>query len=600
MASSNDFNSLLSQLQELEKSKDYLNFGKTKNIDFDPKISGKWISNDTLSTEEKTFIDLYSNLQLSFVEYCLFNSDTKEDVQPMIEKFPGLLFKKSQTDVLAEAVEFIRTQSSNNNNSVKEDDLILVYLMRMIDARSLAYRLCFIELSPPPDRLNKELKACLADRQGKDYLYDIKSNNETDKNLPITDRHKFFIGCCTFAVALYEGNRDYLKDNDGDNKYICLLAKYVRILLTKENFAKNESILHCIRGVLALLTNCVPTASWLTIMNDALANENNEDAQAKNPFNINLFSLIINKLLASASLQIKAKESGSNKEILLLDTALVFLNKWSDTQADLSDEVDENNNSSPFDKPNQLLRCFCSHEEFQQTVKIIIPYVDVKYDRLRLMAVSILSLTMDAQDFEDLNKRQPNITKDLIKLIFEFINQAEKRPNHKYKGISFELLLRYLLRFLLQDSVKEETLPYVSKIVDYAQKHHLYALKILRKISINPKLRDNLLKNVQLEQFLKTGANDLYSVNPKMYKIVEDIRRNLVPPKPTKPLGRWYHLFCYSLYFSYFSFVQQQLMMISVKHLFHIAMKTRKCVVQLRRNLKKLNFLQKYGLINII
>jgi len=542
MTTNNDFNSRLSQLQIFEKSQDYSNIITTLNQYFDSdanNIIKKWTSNkDTLSNDEKKYIDLYSNIQLSFVKYCFFNSNTIADVEILIDKFRVRLFQKTQIDTLADAVTFIREQQSNSN----ENDLILIYIMRMIDARSLAYRLYFKNLSPPPANLNDELKDCLLHHHAKDYLYDVKSTNEINENMSITYRHKFFIGCCTFAIALYENNKDMLTDDKRNNKYICLLAKYIRIMLNKTNVEQNESILYCIRGILALLTNCVPIEYWLTIMNEALADENNEDAQKKNPFNLDLFSSIVNNLLASKTLQKKTERSGSNDETLLLDTALVFLVKWSDTQTDFNDDDgDKNNNnySSPFDEPNQLLHCFCSHEQFQGMAQIIIPYIDAKYDRLRLMALSILSTIMNNQDFEKLKNRKPHMDEDLVKLIFDFINQAVNQSNKKYKGISFDTLLRYLHRFLVQDFIKQATLPYISQIVDYAKNHSLYALKILRKISTSSKIKNDLLANAKLEQFLKNDADILYGVNERMYKIIKDIRQNLAPPpKRTEPLRK--------------------------------------------------------------
>jgi hypothetical protein len=543
MTSNTNFNSRLSQLEKFDNSKDYLMIVNTLTPDFDSgtnDIIEKWISNNTLSNDEKKYIDLYSNIQLSFVKHCFFNSNTIADVQTIIDKFRMRLFQVTQTATLAGAVEFIREQQPSSNNGANENDLILVYIMRMIDARSLAYRLYFQNLKPPPKKLDDELKPCLFDRHGKKYLYDVKSTDEINKNTLITYRHKFFIGCCTFAVALYEENKDMLTDNERNNKYICLLAKYIRIMLNKKDFAKNESILYCIRGIFALLTNCVPNEYWLKIINQALKNPTDDDAQQKNPFNLDLFSLIINQLLASNILQKKTEESSSNEETLLVDAVLVFLYKWSDTQTDDDDEEDNNNNSSPCDEPNELLHCFRSNKQFEHIAEIIIPYTDAKYDRIRLMALSILSNIMNQQDFENLKNRKPNMAKDLLKVIFDFINQAVKQEKHKYKGITFDTLLRCLLRsrFLVQDSVKQEVLPYVSQLVGYAKDRNVYALKILRKISTNPDLQEDLLKNVHLKQFIETDAN-IYEVNPRLYKIVKQLRQNLSPfPIPTERLRK--------------------------------------------------------------
>lgn len=537
MASNNDFNSQLSELEKLEKSNDFSNIINTLNNNFDSKtndIIKKWISNEILSTEEKKYLNLYSNIQLSFVKYCILNSNVQANVETLIEKFPSRLFQTKQTNTLADAVKFIRDQLDNNN-----DDLILVYIIRMIDARSLAYRFCFKNLSSPPKTLNDELKICLLDDYAKKILHDIKSIDRTHQIISINNHHKFFIGCCTFAFALYEDNKDKLND-DRYYKYICLCAKYIRVILNQTNFEQNQSSLYCIRGILAILTNCVPLENWLKIMNDAFRNENDQEAQAKNPFNLDLFSSIVNKLLASKSLQKKTEQSGLNDETLVLDTALVFLVKWSDTQRNLNDDdVQNENNLSPLEEPNQLLRYFCSHEQFVHATKILIPYTDAKYDRIRLMALSLLSTVMNYEDFQKLEEQKPHIAKDLVKLIFDFLNQAEKQPNYKYKGISFDMLLHYLLRFLVQDFIKEKTIPYISQIVIYAEHNHLDALKILRKISTNPELTDDLLKNKDLKEFLETNADIKYGANEKMYKVVKDIRQNLAPlPKETKPLRK--------------------------------------------------------------
>jgi hypothetical protein len=181
-------------------------------------------------------------------------------------------------------------------------------------------------------------------------------------------------------------------------------------------------------------------------------------------------------------------------------------------------------------------------KQFDRTIEIIIPYIDAKYDRLRLMALSILSNIMNNEDFKALKNQKPHMAKDLIKLLFDFIHQATQQPDHKYKGISFDMLLCYLLRFLVQDFVKKETLPYVSQIVNYAKHPHLYdhsdLLKVLRKISTNPDLKNDLLKNDDLKQFLETDASDIYSANEKLYKIIKNIRQNLEPPPKTTELLR--------------------------------------------------------------
>ncbi|CAF4823751.1 unnamed protein product, partial [Rotaria sp. Silwood2] len=342
MAGNNDFDSLLLQLQELDKSKDYLTIGNTLDRRFDSKINDiirKWISNNRLSNEEKTFIDLYSSLQLYFVEYCFFDSQSITNNEDIIELFRTCLFRAKQIDDLKQAVIFIRDEQPSKETASEEDEMI-IYLMRMLDARSLAYRLCFKDLKPPPRNLNNELNLCLIHLHAKNYLYNMKSNTNTNKNMHVSYRHRFFIGCCTFAVALFDENKRCLK-NDDNKKYICLLAKYVRIVLSTKNFEQNKSFLYCLRGILALLTNCVPTENWIQIINRALANPNDDDAQEANPFNTELFSLIIVRLLGSNTLRNKAIRSDSNDSTSLVDVALIFLNKWYATSIELNDDDDD-------------------------------------------------------------------------------------------------------------------------------------------------------------------------------------------------------------------------------------------------------------------
>ncbi|CAF4645813.1 unnamed protein product [Rotaria sp. Silwood1] len=567
MAYNNDFNSLLSQLQELEKSKDYLTIGRTLDRRFDSKINDiikKWISNDRLSDEEKKFIDLYSNLQLYFVEYCVFDSQLIINNEDIIELFRTCLFRTKQIEDLKQAVIFVRDEQPSNDNTTEEDEM-LIYLMRMLDARSLAYRLCFRDLNPPPKNLNNELNLCLTHFHAKNYLYNMNSNNNTNKNMHVSYRHRFFIGCCTFAVASFDENRGYLK-NDDNKKYICLLAKYIRIVLSQKNFERNKSFLYCLRGILALLTNCVPTENWIHIINRALANTNDDDAQQANPFNIDLFSLIIIRLLGSNILRDTAIRSDSNDITSLVDVALIFLNKWYATSIDLNDNDDDddnenNNTSSSLDEPNQVLRLLrssvvkdgkltpivdenlktskkknSSRDQQLNTSQIIIPYIDAKYDRLRFMAMSTLSCTMDFHDFSVLQKKKLNMAQDIVKIIFDFIDQAVAQENLQYKGISFELLLRYLLRFLVQDFVKGPTIPYISKIVHYAEQRHLNALKILRKISSSPDMKQGLKNNIELNEFLTTKAPALFASDPRMKKIIEQIRQNLAPEQQYEPL----------------------------------------------------------------
>lgn len=536
MAHTNDINSLLFQLEELNKSKDYSAIGNTLDR-FDSKITDiikKWISNSKLSNEEINVIDLYSKLQLCFVEYYFFESQSTVDNESIIELFRKCLFRMKQINDLKQAVIFIRDEQPSNDNKTEQDQM-LIYIIRMLDARSLAYRLCFKDLNPPPRDLNNELNLCLTHDYAKNYFYQMKLNHDTNKTFNISYRHEFFVGCCTFAIALFEENKRIF-ENDDKTKYICLLAKYVRIVLSRKKFEENKSCVYCLRGILALLTNCVPTNKWTPIINRALANPDDKDAQVANPFNREFFSFIIVRLLGSKTLRNKAVQSDSNDITSLIDVALIFLNKWCDTTEDLTDDRDYtiSNESSSSDEQNQVLRLLRSTElsnEDLHASQILIPYIDAKYDRVRLMAVSTLSRTMNYTDFQNLQQKKPNMAQDIVKLIFYFIDRAVIAVNYQYKGISFELLLRYLLRFLVQDVIKEETIPYISKLVTFAERRHLNALKILRRISSSTKLTQKIIENPEFDKFLKTTADALFDNDPTMKRIIEEIRQNLTPER---------------------------------------------------------------------
>ncbi|UJR25085.1 hypothetical protein I4U23_006446 [Adineta vaga] len=511
MTESNDLHSLLSQLEELENSTDYLTIINTFGNHFHRQINElitKWIANEDLSTDETRFFDLYSKLQLSPVEYCLFRSDTTANIPTIIEQFPRNLFQRTSTDKLTEAVEYIREEHFNSRS---EDDIILVYIMRMIDARSYAYRLQMnYSNDMHPRTFYVELYDGLVHRHGKKYLHDVKLFNETNEKIVLTNRHKFFLGCSTYAVALFPENRYLLKDsNEKTTKYINLLAKYVRVMLKQNHFEQNSSILYCLRGVLALLTNCVPTENWIHIINKALANPNDIDVQQTNPFNLDLFSSIVKRLLGSNIIHDKAIQSDSHIVTSLVDVALIFLCKWFGT---LIDREDDEEIQTKKEEPSEVLQLLRLNKQFNDkisTSEIIFSYIDAKYDRLRFMSVAILSSLMSFNDLEKLKEKNNHIWKDIVTLIFQFIDQAVAHERKQYKGISFDLLLCYLYRFLLQDGVKTETVPYISQITQYATGGDLTALKV---------------------------ANDLFNRESKMYKYVQDIRENLKPIKPNNNL----------------------------------------------------------------
>ncbi|CAF4311333.1 unnamed protein product [Rotaria sp. Silwood2] len=259
-------------------------------------------------------------------------------------------------------------------------------------------------------------------------------------------------------------------------------------------------------------------------------------------------------LLRSNTLRNKAIRSDTNDSTSLVDVVLIFLNKWYATSIDLNDDDENNNTSSSLDEPNQILRLLRSSivkdgkltpvvdknlntskkitrdkDRQLNTSQIIIPYIDAKYDRVRLMAMSTLSSIMDFQDFGVLQEKKPNMAQDIVKLIFDFIDRAVAQGNSQYKGISFELLLRYLLRFLVQDFVKKQMIQYIPKIITYVEQRHLNALKILRKCSSSPEMKQNLTNNFELNEFLTTKANALFASDPRMKKIIDQIRQNLAP-----------------------------------------------------------------------
>lgn len=575
MAHGNDINSLLSELQTLDDSHDPSIIGDKLNRQFHSKtidILRKWISNDRLSNEEKHYINLYSKLQLSFVEYHFFKPQPTNDNRDMVDVFLKFIFQRNQIDELEQAVSFVFDRRASKDNKIEEDEM-LTYLMRMLDARSFGYRLCFEDLQPRPTGLNNALKTCIFNRHAKDYFYDIISSDNKKKKIHISNLRLFFMGCSTFAVALYDDNKTIFENDNNNNKYICILAKSVRIMLNTEHFEDKEPLLYCLRGVLALLTNCIPTEPWLRIINNALANSNDENAQQANPFNEDLFASIIIRLLGSQTLQKKALKSSSNISTSLIDVALIFLNKWCDMAKDFNDDDDENNNESSLEyQDNQVLHLLRSNTFFDKNSRIssiFIPYINADFDRIRLMAVSALSRIMSNEDFSRLDKERPNMAQDIVNLIFTFIDRAAASERSQYKGISFELLLRYLLRFLVQDLIKEQTIKYLPKIVEFAEQRHINALKILRKISSSAKMIPHLLKSQELTEFLRNTADALFDNDRKMKNIVEEIRQNLIPTEQKESSSK-YNISIILNNFLLFFYMKHPVILIAGKHLFHI------------------------------
>lgn len=532
MTSTRQFTSRLSQLAEWEKSNEYLKIIDELNEHFDSdanKILEKWTSAEPLSTEENQYLKFYSNIHLSLVKYCLFHSNTKPEIQALIDKLLGRLFQVRQIETLAETVNSIRNQQSDGNPSINENDPVFVDLMKLIDARSLTYRL-IADVDRANVELDDALNDCLLHSQTKSYLRDVLSNKDTPSNQPITYQHQFFLGCCTFGVALFQGNKEKLKDDEKYDKHICSLVKYVRIMLNRTDSTDNPSIHYCLRGIFALLTNSIPHAYWLDIMNKGLIEDADENAQMKNPFNLDLFSLIINKLLTSEILQEKTKQSTLNDETLLIDSTMVFLVRWADTERNTEDNEDEKSSST-----NQLLHNLQCEKAFERTTQILIPYIDAKYDRLRLLTLAILSILMNNQDFEKFKSVKPHMAKDLIELTFNFLDRASKEQEQKYKGISVDTLLHYLYRFLIQDFIKRETLPYLPNIIAYAKALNEYAVKILRRLTTDSEVLDQLRKDQNFKQFVDKDADVRFPKTSRLYPTIVDIRQNVSPPAPSPP-----------------------------------------------------------------
>lgn len=540
MTSNRQFTTRLSQLVDWEESNDYSKIIDQLNDHFDSdvkKILEKWTSDDTLSNDEEHYLKSYSNIHLSLVKYCLFYADTQPEIQVLTDKLRGRLFERKQIETLGETVNAICEQQSNSGRRFNENDPVFVDLMKLIDARSLTYRLVPQNTGVNSD-LDDALNDCLLHSQAKSYLHTVRTNSNTISDLSISYQHQFFIGCCTFGVALFQGNKEKLKDDEKYDKYICSLVKYVRVMLNRTDSNENPSIHYCLRGIFALLTNSIPDAYWLDIINKGLAVDADENAQMRNPFNLDFFSLIINKLLAAKNLQTKTSQSMFNDETLLIDSTMVFLVKWADTERSTEDNEHEKSSSK-----NELLHNLQFDESFQQTTQILIPYIDAKYDRLRLMTLAMLSILMTSQDFQNFKSTKPHMAKDLVKLTFNFLDRAAKNKEYKYKGISLQTLLHYLHRFLIQDFIKRETLPYLSQIITYAKASNEDAVKILRRLTTDSDLLNQLKKDKHFTQFIDKDAEIQFAKTSKLYQIIKDIRENLSPPQPQpkstkKPSGQ--------------------------------------------------------------
>lgn len=537
MTSSQGFATRLSDLLDLEKRKDYDTVIDQINDDFGSdvdRILEKWRLHQTLTKDEKKYLESYSNIYLSIVKHCLFYVNIQPGISELISKLRERLFQCTQIVTLGTTINFIRNQQPNDTRRIDENDPIFIDLMKLIDARSLTYRLI-----KDIDRINADLddalNDCLLHAISKSYLHKVKKTEQTDPNRSITYQHQFFLGCCTFGVALFQGNKEKFKNERKYDEHVCLLVKYVRIMLERTDFVENSAIHYCLRGIFALLTNSIPHQYWLDIMNHGLADGADKNAQEKNPFNLDLFSKIFHKLLAPNALQKKTQDATLNDETLLIDSTMVFLVKWADTQRDLDDNDKANPTTDRSPSTNQLLHQIQLDPSFRNINQILIPYINAKYDRLRLMTLSILSILISNEDFENLQSKEAEMSKNLIELLLSFVDRAAEQQDRSYKGISLDTLLYYLYRFLIQDFIKRETPPHLSRIIKYARSHHEYALKILRRITLARDLQKVLREHQDLKQFLDVDANHLFTKNSIGYSIIEDIRQNLIPPPPAPP-----------------------------------------------------------------
>jgi len=536
MATENNLQSLISKLEVFERSQDYLDVIEQLKDDgqYDTtanNILEDWTERQTLSTNQRKYMDLYSNIQISFVKYYVFNWLTQDNVQSIIGKLYERLIQKKQLSKLQNAIEFIDEEQSNESFN---DDSMLVYIMRMIDARSCAHLLmqCSKDQLERIKDFYEAIEKCLEYQKVRRYLRQIEPTNRNQNSTTLSYLHQFYMGCCTFAVARYSLFNGKLNTNENGVKCVYVLAKYVRVSLDQTDFDRTKSSQYCVRGILTLLTNYISHNYWLNVMNRAFADRTDEDLQAKNPFNINLFCLIIDKILDSERIKKIAFQSGSNDESLLLDSTVVFLNQWIDTQTN-DDDDDDQKNTTNSSTSNQLLFLFNTHDNLKTISKIMIPYIDAKYDRLLLMSISLLSIVMSAGDLSNVQTKKETMAKDLLTLIFNFIKQAKEHHGGQFKGIKFDKLLSYLHQFLIQDFIKTEALRYLSQIIQYARERNFIALKILQRISTNPDLTEVLTKNEDFTNFIEIEADQLYRVNPKFYKIIESIRQNLVPISPS-------------------------------------------------------------------
>ena len=536
MAKISNLQELLNLLKKLSSSTDINLIADTLSENFAKEtktILSDWRSQNNFDIEKKQYLDLISQLEFRVVKEYLSMQNEGHENKSNVNKLPKCLFRTNQIDSLKDTVIFIRDDDKYN-----DEDIVLSYIIRMLDARTLSYRLCWEVLQPHPKELNSELVHCLNHKRAKNCFDQLIFPT---LSLKISKyQREFFIGCCTMAVALYLENKELLKSSD-HKKFIYRLSKYVRIILNDTNFHQDPTNIYCLRGIFAILNNCVPTKSWLDIINKAL-NTQEETFQRENPFNEDLFRCIINNLFGSKEIQSKAISSSISDEALLVDVALVFLYKWCYTASADTDEYNHQNDlnlnrSQNLDQPisNEVvnyLRSSGDHGDVESRAMNVYAYTKAKYDRIRLMAFATLVNVMDYKIFQSIKHSDQNAAQDLVSLIFEFIEKAETAGlKREYKGITFELLLRFLLRFTVQDFIKKEVIHHLPKLIKYAENHEIYALQVIRRISFDRDLRIKLSTNKDLEKYLNVTVIDRASVNQKFKEIAEQIKENLIEMK---------------------------------------------------------------------
>ena len=204
---------------------------------------------------------------------------------------------------------------------------------------------------------------------------------------------------------------------------------------------------------------------------------------------------------------------------------MVFLETWCYTA--LNDENDGTPASSTPNEVIELLRSPTNEGEAHgERTKLILHYLQARNGRTRLMAFALLA-NMMYKDLSEVERTHPTIADDLVDLIFKFIRKADQDKERAYAGIPFDVLLRYLYRFSNQNFVKKAAVKYIPDLVQYATKYDTTAVKILRRISLNPELRQQLVASVELKKFLQETADVIYGSAVVERGMIEHIRQSL-------------------------------------------------------------------------